>query len=397
MELPTFLTECAVRALVDGCYYGIIADVDKNVFTTIDLPAEYCQSRFKDGNGNDVIELNLGYFNTIEQEARKNALAAFPKAVAKAYRNWRDGKTNQQWFIVPSENAICFPLLEGRPPFLSVIPATIKYDEAVELDTTRSKEEVHKILVQKVPHLNDGRLVFEPDEALEMHEGAVGMLKGNPNVSVLTTYADVDAISSHSNADNAESSLTRMEKNIYAQAGTSSEIFTSTGSSSLNASIKNDIAFMMMLTKKFDKYITNTLNKKFGNSNVTFKYVTLPISHQTYESYADSSFKLVGSGYSFLMPALALGLSQKDFGNLKDLENNLLKLGEKMIPPATSYTQTSSGQDGDGTSKGKSSNSGEGPVKTDIDEGGRPAKEDSQKADATIAKEKSLEKNGGGS
>lgn len=397
MELPTFFTECAVRALVDGCYYGIIADVDKDVFTTIELPAEYCRSRFKDGNGNDVIELNLGYFNTIEQEVRKNALAAFPKVIAKAYRNWRDGKTKQQWFIVPSENAICFPLLEGRPPFLSVIPAVIKYDEAVELDTTKTKEEVHKIIVQKIPHLNDGRLVFEPEEALEMHEGAVGMLKDNPNVSVLTTYADVDAISSHTNADNADSSLTRMEKNIYAQAGISSEIFTSTGGSSFNASIKNDIAFMMMLAKKFDKYITNTLNKKFGNGNITFKYVTLPISHQTQENYVDSSFKLVGSGYSFLMPALALGLSQKDFGNLKDLENNLLKLGEKMIPPSTSYTQTSSGKDGDGTSNGNSSNSDGGPVKTDVDEGGRPAKEDSEKADTTITKEKSLEKNGGGS
>ena len=79
---------------------------------------------------------------------------------------------------------------------------------------------------------------------------------------------------------------------------------------------------------------------------------------------------------------------------MKDLENDLLKLGERMKPPMTSYTQS-----GDGTSDGDNPD-GEGsgkPVETDIDEGGRPSKEESEKADKTLEKEKSLDKNGGGS
>ena len=56
MQLPVFLTNCAVRALTDGCYYGLVTEIDKSVFTTIDLPAEYCRSNFKDVNGNDVME-----------------------------------------------------------------------------------------------------------------------------------------------------------------------------------------------------------------------------------------------------------------------------------------------------------------------------------------------------
>jgi hypothetical protein len=36
-------------------------------------------------------------------------------------------------------------------------------------------------------------------------------------------------------------------------------------------------------------------------------------------------------------------------------------------------------------------------VKTDIDEGGRPNKQEDQKADTTLEKDKSLDKNGGGS
>ena len=395
MQLPVFLTNCAVRALTDGAYYGIVTELEKSVFTTIDLPAEYCRSNFKDAMGNDVIEFNLAYFNSIsDKDARKGALAAYPKIISKAYKEWAAGKRGS-WFIVPSEIAICFPLLSGRPPFLSVIPATIDYDEAVITERERDLEEIRKIIVQKIPHLTDGRLLFEPDEALEIHTGTVGMLKGNKNISVMTTYADVEAIASKTQADNSTSSLEKMEKNIYAQAGVSSEVFTSSGSSSLDASLRNDMAFMMILAHKFSAYITNLLNGKFSNSNVSFKYTILPVTYHNYDKFADTSFKLVGSGYSFLMPAVAFGLSQKDLGNLKDLENNLLKLGEKLIPPTTSYTQS-----GDGTSEDNADgNNGktEKPVKTDTDPGGRPKKEEGEKADKTLEKEKSLDKNGGGS
>ena len=216
------------------------------------------------------------------------------------------------------------------------------------------------------------------------------MLKGNKNISVMTTYADVDAIASKTQADNTTGTLEKMEKNIYAQAGVSSEIFTSSGSSSLEASLKNDMAFMMLLANKFSAYVTNLLNRKFSNSNVSFKYTILPITYHNYDKFVDTSFKLVGSGYSFLLPAVAIGLSQKDLGNLKDLENDVLKLGEKLIPPSTSYTQGADGADDKEDNGGKK-------VETDIDKGGRPGKEDSEKADTTLKKDKSLDKNGGGS
>jgi hypothetical protein len=107
-------------------------------------------------------------------------------------------------------------MLDGRPFFLNVIPSTIKYDEAVSTEQEREKEEIRKILIQKIPHLSDGRLLFEPDEAEEMHRGAVGMVKNNQNTTVLTTYADVDSITSRGSTENAGSNaLESMKQNIY--------------------------------------------------------------------------------------------------------------------------------------------------------------------------------------
>ena len=86
----------------------------------------------------------------------------------------------------------------------------------------------------------------------------------------MTTYADVDSIASKTQAEGTVGTLDKMEKNVYAQAGVSSEVFTSSGSSSLDASLRNDMAFMMLLANKFAAYVSNLLNRKFSNSNIDF-------------------------------------------------------------------------------------------------------------------------------
>ena len=396
MQLPTFCANVAWRALVDGCYYGIRTEGEKNTFSVIDLPVGYACSRFKDIYGNDIVEFDVSYFGTIhDKEQRDAALSAYPKIVRKAWSNLASGKRKSKWLIIPKELGVCFPFFEGRPLFLNVIPATIEYDDAVAAQRDRDAEEIRKIIVQKIPHLTDGRLLFEPEEAEEIHMGTVGMMKGNRNVSVLTTYGDVDAIGSDtSSADKANSTLTRMEQNIYAQAGTSGQIFASTGSSSLETSLNNDLALMMHLANKISHFVTNTLNDTFGNGNITFKYLIMPITYYNASSFVDSSFKLVGSGYSALMPALAFGLTQKDLVNIKDLENDVLKLGDKLKPLSTSYTQSNSekesgDEDGDGTAPEDK------PASTDNDEGGRPKKKEGEKAEKTIQNEESLDKTGG--
>ena len=399
MQLPVLLTNIAQRALVDGCYYGLKVEGDKNTFQLIDLPSGYACSRFKDIYGNDIVEFDVSYFCTISDNASRDAaLAAYPKIVQKAWKRFSSGKRKDKWVMIPKEVGVCFPFFDGRPLLLNIIPATIDYDEAVATRRDREAEEIRKIIVQKIPHLNDGRLLFEPDEAEEIHVGTVGMMQGNKNVSVLTTYGDVDAIVSSSSADRTDNTLTRMEQNIYAQAGVASQIFASTGSSSLETSLNNDLALMMYFANKVSRFITNTLNDTFGNGNITFKYSIMPITYYNASSFVDSSYKLVGSGYSALLPALAFGLTQKDLVNVKDLENDVLKLGDRLKPLMTSYTQSNSasGKDGDGDGENGDGNTSKGkPVDTDVDEGGRPKKKEDEKADKTHKNEESLDRTGG--
>jgi hypothetical protein len=165
--------------------------------------------------------------------------------------------------------------------FLNVIPAAIDYDSAVETEKERELDEIRKIIVQKIPHLNTGELLFEPDEALEMHKGTVGMMKGNKNVSVLTTYADTEAITSRTSSEAATNNLEKMLNNLYAEAGVSKELFASTSNLTLEYSIKTLINLMMVLGEKYGNFITSIVNGIYGNSNITFKYKILPITRYT--------------------------------------------------------------------------------------------------------------------
>jgi hypothetical protein len=165
----------------------------------------------------------------------------------------------------------------------------------------------------------------------------------------------------------------------------------------LNASLNNDTALMMYLANKFSRFITNVLNDLFANGNITFTYKIMPVTHHNYMDFTDASFKLVGSGYSALMPALAFGLSQRDLVNIKDLENEVLKLGDRLKPLSTSYTQTSSDTKTDSDEKTGDDEAPKKPVNTDEGEGGRPEKKEEEKADKTRQNEESLDRTGGGS
>ena len=368
-KLPKLFTHIAIKVLRDGSYYGVIQEVTDKSISILDLPIFYCRSRFKDKEGNDIIEFNVTYFDGIaDTEYRKKALAAYPSVVVNWYKRYKTRKVKSPWCYIPTNIGICMSLIDDRPMFLNIISASLEYDEAKDINRERDLEEIRKILIQHIPHLTDGGLLFEPEEALEMHKGAVDMMKRNENLSVLTTYADVDAIVSKTANDNSLNSVDKALTNIYAEAGSSSQLFGTDSNLSLATSITNDMALMMVLARKLENFITSILNEKYGNANITFTYKILPVSYYNQKEYVETSLKLATSGYSFLLPALAMDISQRELSNLKDLENDVLKLKEKLQPLSTAYTET-------------------GNV-------GRPAKDAQDKSAKTVANEESLDRGG---
>jgi hypothetical protein len=105
----------------------VLISSNKKGFSIMDLPFSYCRSRFKDLEGNDILEFNVSYFLSIPNESdRDTALKTYPSVISSYYKKWiRSPGTLSSWVMVPAEIGICFVLFDGHPLFLNVIPATI--------------------------------------------------------------------------------------------------------------------------------------------------------------------------------------------------------------------------------------------------------------------------------
>ena len=327
----------AKEILVKGAYYGLIHDEGKNVVIQ-DLPFDYCRSRFKNAQDVDIVEFDMKFFDTIrDEQLRTEILKTYPNYIGKAYRKYKY-HGGERWLFLPAEAGIYFCYFEERPFFLDLIPLLDDLDDYKEIDKDRNVQALKKILVQQV--LTDGmKLVFEPQEAQEMHEGTIEMLGNNPDVDVLTTYNKVDLLDMSSD-DDEKTEINDVQNLIYSSAGLSKELFFSTTEAGLNYSIYNDLAMMMILGQRFAHFFTALLNYKFENKKVKFKLLILPISYYNSADYTSRAKELASFGYSFLTPILSTGLDQTNLSALKDLENDLLDLDEVLKPLQSSYTQS---------------------------------------------------------
>ena len=348
--------KCALFAkdvLVKGAYYGLIRDEGDNLVIQ-DLPFDYCRSRFKNNYDIDLVEFNMDYFKTIrDNDIRENLLKTYPKFIQKSYKSFAAGK-GPKWIFLPPEMGIYFSFFEERPFFLDLIPLLDDLDDYKDIDKERNLQALKRILVQKVK--TDGlNLVFEPEEAEIMHNGALEMLHSNPDVDVLTTYNDVDLLDL-SSTDDEKTEIEDVQNLIYESAGVSKEFFFATTEAGLNYSTNNDIAMMMILGQRFAHFFTALMNYKFETKKIQFKLLILPLSYYNSADYTSRAKELAAFGYSFLTPILSTGLDQTNLANLKMLENDLLELDEILKPLQSSYTQSGKAAgEAMGETKGKSS------------------------------------------
>ena len=384
-NIKDLLSDIALKVVKSGCYYGYIIR-GKEQFTIQELPPKYCRSRYKIGT-RPAIEFNLKYFDDLFRDAnqRMRVLKLFPEEFQKGYILYKQGKLvpdfqgdTNGWYLLDVENTIKFNINEDDSPMmLSVIPAIIELDEAKGLDRKKMQQKLLKILIQKMPIDKNGDLVFDVDEARELHNNAVGMLKKTIGVDVLTTFADVavESVSDDRNAT-ATDDLERVERAVFNEGGVSQMQFNTNGNIALEKSILNDEALMGNLTRQFEQFLNYAINQ-FNTSPKKIRY-RVQILNTTIYNYKELS-KLYKEqmqlGYSKMLAQIALGQSQSSILANAYFENDILDLINVFIPPLMSSTMNAEVLQG----RGKANVSG-GDDKT----AGRPEKADDEKSTKTL-------------
>ena len=248
-----------------------------------------------------------------------------------------------------------------------------------------------KILVQKLPLDKNGDLIFDIDEARDIHNNAVEMLRRAVGVDVLTTFADVDAIdTSDKNTSATTDELERVERTVYNAFGVSRNLFNTDGNIALEKSILDDESTMRNLILQFNIFFDRILSVLNVQKKYNYKFYMLETTQYNYKDLSKMYKEQTQIGFSKMLPQIALGQSQSFILNTAHFENEVLHLSEIMIPPLMSSTLN--GEDILGKKDQNSSNTSQNKtsgntttVKTETKESGRPEKANDEKSEKTIA------------
>ena len=408
-HIKKLCNEISLKVVLNGVYYGYIIDDPKGLIIQ-ELPPNFCRSRYS-VRGVPAIEFNLAFFDKTFPSVtqRLNVLKLFPKEFQKAYVLWREGKLKPEnslekdygWYLLDPAKTIKFNLNNTDVPiFVSAIPAILDLDAAQDLDRRKQMQQLLKILIQKLPLDKNGDLIFDVDEAKDIHNNAVRMLQRAIGVDVVTTFAEVDAIDlSDKNTTATQDDLKKVERTVYNAMGLSKNLFNTEGNLALEKSVLEDESTMRNLLLQFEIFFDRIIVKRTGvQKKYKFRFYMLETTQYNYKEMSKLYKEQVQIGYSKMLPQIALGHSQSSILNTAYFENEVLDLTSIMIPPLMSSTMSSGDILGkkSQTDNAENKNSTEGSskkvetLKTEENKGGRPEKPDSEKSEKTIQNRESM-------
>ena len=393
--------DIALEVIRNGAYYGYMIDSPVGLVLQ-QLPVDYCRSRYMVGNS-PAVEFNMAFFD--EQfpnlEYRMKVLKMFPAEFARGYVLYKQNKLknddtsgygylrSQGWYLLEPSKVIKFNFNNSDIPlFVNVCPDILDLDAAQALDRRKQMQKLLKILVQKLPLDKNGDLVFDVEEARDIHNNAVQMLRNAIGVDVLTTFTEVESIDmSDKNTATSTDDLDKVERTVYNSFGISKNLFNTDGNLSLEKSILNDEGSIRSLKLQFEIFfdtITQGLSKNKKKYN--FRFYMLETTQYNYKELSKLYKEQMNSGFSHILPQVALGHSQSSIINTAYFENEILHLSEVMMPPITSSTLRMEDLKG----KTDKSNSTQTQNNTESGESGRPEKPDDEKSDKTLANRESM-------
>jgi len=339
-ESNTYIT---FSCILNGVFYGYERVFDDAVVLQ-ELPAQYCRSQF-DENGLHAIEFDFRYFDNIRNaKERLLMFERLPEEFLTLYNQYKAGtpsetSTNNYWRQLDINFTRCHYFTPDKTPlFVSAFPEIINLQEYKEIDKTRSKLDIYKILVQKIPLNKENEPVIVDEEAQQLHDNAKNMLGSDQLVDVLTTPATVESVDIANKGEKQRDIIAGAKENMYSSMGTSQLLFNSgTTSIGLTESIKNDESLITTLIAQFEKHY-NTRLRTVSKIKFFLKDLGITIYNQKEViGYLKESATLGSAKLPYLVASS--GLRQYEIISLITYENDS-GLMDLLKPLESSYAPT---------------------------------------------------------
>lgn len=242
-----------------------------------------------------------------------------------------------------------------------------------------------------MPLDKNGDLIFDVDEAQELHNNAVKMLGKAIGIDVLTTFADVEvADMADTQAAASIDELAKVERTVYNESGTAQNLFNTDGNIALEKSILDDEANIYGLILQFEAFL-NYLIKPFNKNpkKLYYKVNILPTTIYNYKEMSKLYKEQSAVGGSKMLANIALGQSQSQVLATARFENEMLDISNLFASKQARAEHRAKIKGSDSKTGIAIPEKEDGP-KIDKQKVGRKEKPDDQKSEKTIANKEAM-------
>lgn len=336
--------------LREDCFYGYIyyedgEEQDRNSFIIIPLDADYCKISSVNYNGT----LNCAFdFSFFDSSTNSIYLEYWDKEFTTGYNAYKKD-SKQRWAELDPERTVVFKMDYDQldrviPPFASLFEDIIDLIDLRGITSVKDKLSIYKLLVAKIDTLSNAQnpddFAVSLDLAVDFYNKIAQILP--EEIGLALSPMEIEPITFDKDATDETNSISKANKNLWESAGVSQIMDNSklTGSTAVTAAMRFDALFVQKpLLWQIEARVNMFLDYVLTDNGMRVKY--MPVSPYL----KDEVIKNVKEACTLGLPmktqlAALMGMSPLDMNSMLHLENDILKLQDKMVPLQSTYTQT---------------------------------------------------------
>lgn len=379
MNIAHEKTKIFSNVLIEDVFYGYEIN-DKHSYFIMKLDPDYCRlSGMSDGMW--TFEFDFAYF-----DGRTELLESYPSEFNKKYNHYTHNKHDMRWQSLSFDKSVVYKFnetqLETIPPLSVAFEGIVDLSEYKGLKKVSTKIDNYLILHQKVPMFKDTDKSMRQNNFMIDHKTMMtfhNMLDVSlpQEIGAVISPMDIEPIQLEKSREPSDK-VAEATRDVYNSVGINQYLFNPDKSST--AGLSKSIAKDESLVTGFYPQVNRWMNRKIKSTHPKWKHWSVELLDTTQQSEKEYATHLVNLGtLGFPVAGAIAAMIGQDVSSVESmsyLENEVLKLKEKMIPFASSHTG--------------------GADNTEGTSGGRPALDDSKISDSGQANRDSNEGTAGG-
>ena len=352
IQIFSMLVTCWREDVFYGYLYWEEADEqDVNSFIVLPLDPDYCRISSVNYNGC----LNCAFdFSFFDSSSNAIYLEMWDKEFTKKYNAYKSDNKLRWQELDPERTWVLKVNYDQNdrviPPLSGLLEDVINLIDLKGITSVKDEMSIYKLLVAKINTISgtDEPNDFEIDlnTAVDFYNKMVANLP--EYVGAILSPMEITPVTFDKSATDESNSIAKASSNLFESAGVSQVMDASklTGATAVTAALRFDGLYALKpLLAQIQARVNMFLDYILPDNGMRVKF--LPVTPY----FKDEAIKQTAEACTLGLPmktqlATLMGISPLDMNSMLHLENDILKLQDKLVPMQSTYTQSGSAEGG---------------------------------------------------